>query len=111
MRLPRFSLAWALLGTLLGIPFLAAAEPPAVIFEDKCASCHGIDGKARTPAGRKLGAHDLSESKLGDAEIERRIREGTKDGRGKAKMPAFAETLTPDEITSLVAFVKSFRPR
>lgn len=87
-----------------------AAEPAAAAFENQCAACHGLDGKAHTPAGRKAGAKDLSESKLTDAEITRQIREGSKDKRRVTKMPAFAEKLTAEEISSLVTYVKSFRP-
>ena len=93
----------------LGAAERAAAEAPAAIFENRCAACHGLDGKARTPAGRKAGAKDLSESRLSDADIERQIREGSKDKRRTAKMPAFADKLTAEEIKALVTYVKSFR--
>ena len=55
-----------------------AADGPA-LFADNCASCHGLDGRARTPAGKKVHAKDLTLSKLTDAEIEKQIRDGTKD--------------------------------
>jgi mono/diheme cytochrome c family protein len=85
-----------------------AADGPA-LFADNCVSCHGPDGRARTPAGRKVHAKDLTLSKLTDAEIERQIREGTKDSRGLATMPAFKDQLSDAEITALVPVVKSFR--
>ena len=90
---------------------LIAAEPGATVFDSHCIPCHGPDGKARTPAGRKLGAKDLSESKLADAEIAKQIRDGVKDSRGVDKMPAFREKVTPVEIEALVAYVKAFRSR
>lgn len=88
-----------------------AAESPKASFGNHCAACHGEDGRARTPAGRKLGARDLSESKLGHAEIEKLIREGTKDARGAIKMPAFQDKLPPTEISALAAYVTTFRSR
>jgi mono/diheme cytochrome c family protein len=86
-----------------------AAEPPAA-FATLCAPCHGLDGKARTPAGKKLGAKDLSESKLTDAEIEKQILAGTKDKKGADRMPAFKDKLTPADVSALATFVKTFRP-
>lgn len=88
---------------------LPAAVPGAELFGEHCAPCHGVDGKARTPAGRKLGAKDLSQSKLTDAEIEKQITLGTKNERGVDRMPSFKGKLAPDEITMLVGYVKTFR--
>lgn len=79
------------------------------LFGTHCASCHGMDGKARTPAGKALGAKDLCASKLTDAEIEKQITNGVQDASGKQRMPAFKSRLTAEEITALVAHVKTFR--
>jgi mono/diheme cytochrome c family protein len=86
-----------------------AAKSGSELFGEFCAPCHGPDGKARTPAGRKLGAKDLSQSKLADPEIEKQIANGTKDARGIDRMPPFKEKLTASDIAALVAYVKSFR--
>ena len=87
-----------------------AAEPDgAALFEQTCIPCHGPDGRARTPAARKLGARDLTESKLSDAEIARQITNGSKDAKGKEKMPAFREQYNDAQIAALVVFVKSLR--
>ena len=88
-----------------------AAEPGAAAFENHCIPCHGPDGRARTPAGRKLGAQDLLESKLGDSEIAKQIRDGVKDPRGADRMPSFREKVTAAEVDALVAYVKTFRQR
>jgi mono/diheme cytochrome c family protein len=90
----------------------AAALPAADgegVYVENCASCHGRDGKGRTPAGRKMGAKDLALSQLPDAEVGRQIREGTKDAKGNARMPAFGDKLTPDEIAAVAAYVKALR--
>lgn len=81
----------------------------AELFATHCASCHGLDGKARTPAGKKIGARDLSESKLTDAEIARQILEGVKDKKGTPRMPPFKEKVTSADVTALVTHVKTFR--
>ena len=79
------------------------------VFANYCAPCHGLDGKARTPAGKKAGAKDLSESKLADAALATQIRDGTKNPNGSDRMPAFKDRLSADQISQVVAFVKTFR--
>ena len=88
----------------------ATAAEDAAVFENNCALCHGSDGRARTPQGRKVKAKDLRESRLTDAEIERQIREGSQIKTGVSVMPAFGRELTDAEILAAVRTVKSFRP-
>jgi len=79
------------------------------LFGKHCVSCHGKDGKARTPIARQLGVKDLTQSKTSDGEIEKQVTEGKKDDRGNQKMPPFKDKLSPEEIKSLIEFVKSLR--
>lgn len=79
------------------------------LFVKHCALCHGKDGKAQSPAARKLGVKDLSGSKATDSELEKQVIEGKKDDRGNLKMPSFKDKFTPEEIKSLIDVVKSFR--
>ncbi len=100
-------------GILVALALLApvrGATPAAELFVEHCAPCHGPDGKAHTPAGRKLGAKDLSQSKLGDSDIQKQIVNGSKTPRGVEKMPSFREKLSAAEIELLIAYVKTFRP-
>ena len=78
------------------------------VFIANCAPCHGPDGKAHTQAGRKLGAKDLTLSKMTDAEIRKQVTEGFKDQRGLV-MPQFKDVLSSDQTDAVVAFVKSLR--
>ena len=79
------------------------------LFGKHCASCHGKDGKARTPIARQLGVKDLTQSKTSDGEIEKQVTEGKKDDRGNQKMPPFKDKLSAPEIGSLVVVVKGLR--
>lgn len=88
---------------------MAIAAPIEELFNKTCAPCHGKDGKANTPAGKKAGAKDLSISKRTAVEIEKQIIEGKADNKGSIKMPAFAGKITPDEIKGLTEYVLSFR--
>lgn len=88
---------------------LASGDGQAV-FENNCASCHGLDGRAKTPQGKKLKAHDLRESRLTDAEIEQQIRQGKQNAAGVLVMPAFGKELSDEAIAAVIVTVKGFRP-
>jgi mono/diheme cytochrome c family protein len=98
-----FVLVWA---TFLEPPVFG--ENGKDVFTANCVACHGQDGRARTPAGRKLRAKDLTVSKLTDPEIRRRVNEDHKDERGTV-MPPFKDILKSDQIDAVVAFVRSLR--
>ncbi len=107
------SLAWIGSG-ILGV-FLAgsavtshSAEPPA-LFLKACAPCHGKDGKAATPQGRKLGVKDMTLSTLNEEQIRQQIREGKKGPDGALRMPAFLDTLKTDEIERLARYARSLQ--
>ncbi|MFO1449898.1 MAG: cytochrome c [Opitutaceae bacterium] len=87
-----------------------AADNDGEVFEMNCASCHGADGRAKTPQGRKLKARDLRESRLTDTELVQRIREGSRSAAGAWLMPAFADKLKPEEIEAAARHAKTFRP-
>ena len=93
----------------LGIPAPTYAANGPEAFETNCASCHGLDGKAKTPAGKKLKVKDLAQSKIADAEIEKQIVNGTQDAKGNQRMPEFKSKLSPEEIAALVEYVKTLR--
>ena len=94
---------------LLGGPGALSATEDQVVFENHCASCHGNDGRGKTPQGRKIKARDLRESRLTDEEIERQIREGSRNKTGATVMPAFGRELKEAEIQAAVRVVKAFR--
>lgn len=75
-------------------------EPTAKeLFEQNCASCHGVDGKLGNS-----GAKDLTKSKLSDEEVLKIITEG------KNGMPPMKGILESDKNISAVAeYVKKMR--
>ncbi len=78
------------------------------IYAAKCASCHGKDLKGN-PAMAKVFKVDPSALNLVDKETLTKtdadlIATTTK---GKGKMPAQAGKLKPEEITDLVAYIRS----
>lgn len=85
---------------LLAVASVSSAADAKATFKAKCVACHGADGKGHSAMGKKLGAKDLSASKLSAAEMEALI------STGKGKMTPFSGKLTPAEIKEVAAFVK-----
>lgn len=85
-----------------------AATDGAVLFRRTCVMCHGPDGRADTPMGRRSGVKDLTASALGDERIRETIRHGARNAKGA--MPAYGAKFSAAELDALVAFVRSLRP-
>ena len=84
-----------------------SAQTPA-LFKERCARCHGEDGRGQTVIGRMVGAPDFNDESWWDKEkSERRFARSIAEGKGE--MPAFGKKLTRPEIKALAAYVKTFR--
>ncbi len=81
------------------------ADGAAAIYEKKCATCHGKDGKGHTRMGEKLGIKELAVLPAGSTTTAADVEKVVRDGKGK--MPAFKDKLSDDEIKALAAFVKA----
>lgn len=100
---------------LLGLLALAghahADEATVKLYKAQCATCHGLDGKGQTTAGKKVGVKDWSDPKtlkaMSDAQIDKAIRTGKTEG-GKELMPSFVK-LGDDKIKALVAYIRTFQ--
>jgi len=78
------------------------AEDAATLFKQKCASCHGPDGKGKTKMGEKMGAKDLTGIKASEAEVQATIT----NGKPGTKMLAYKGKISDEEIKALAAYVK-----
>jgi mono/diheme cytochrome c family protein len=74
-RIPVFSLV-ALLA-MAGSTASAEADGKA-LFEKSCMKCHGADGAADTPAGKKMKVPALELGKLVAADVVKSVRENRK---------------------------------
>jgi len=76
----------------------------ALFTSNKCAGCHGADGKGNP---KIKGAPDFTDAawqkKQSDAELIAAVKNGK-----KPIMPPFAEKLSDPEIKALVAYVRKF---
>jgi cbb3-type cytochrome c oxidase subunit III len=80
----------------------------AGLFKDRCARCHGEDGRGKTVIGQMVGAPDFTKDGWWDEEKdERRFVRSITEGKGE--MPAFGKKLSRPEIKALAAYVKTFR--
>ena len=81
------------------------SDGPA-IYKAKCAMCHGPDGAGQTTMGKNLKLRDLRSAdvqKQTDAALTKVITDG------KGKMPAYKGKLTPADIESVVAFIRTLK--
>lgn len=84
-------------------PSISSAMDGPAVYQSRCASCHGMDGSG-TAGGKKMGVRDFASAevtKQTDAQLAEAI------SKGRKKMPGFAKSLKPAEITEQVAFVRA----
>jgi mono/diheme cytochrome c family protein len=96
----------AAIAVVLVLPAPGHAQNAETLYKSKCAACHGPDGSG-SAMGAKLGVHDFHSAdvqKQSDAELSGII------ANGKNKMPSYAKTLKADEITALVAYIRTLAP-
>ena len=80
---------------------------PSPLFLQKCAKCHGEDGRAQTEKGKKLKAQNFTDPDFQQHKTDEQMVEAITNGTDK-DMPAFGKNLSPEEIESLVKVVRSF---
>ncbi|MBS1766153.1 MAG: c-type cytochrome [Acidobacteria bacterium] len=98
-----------LIALLAAAPLLAqapAAAPtfnPQAFFLQSCAGCHGQDGSATRPDGRKGRAADLTDAAWQKHETDAGIVKSILDGKGH--MPAFKGRLSEADALTLTTEV------
>lgn len=78
------------------------------LFAENCATCHGLNGRARTFHGWILGAQNFTDAQWQADTSAAEIVDAIKTGPGF--MPAFEKKLSGAEIESLATFVRTFKP-
>lgn len=100
----QITLALAALIIVGSVPMRAMADDKtAATYKQKCAACHGADGKGETPTGKALKVRSFASSeiaKMSDDELAAVIT------GGKGKMPKYGTSLKPDEVKALVAYIR-----
>lgn len=87
---------------------LAYAEDEKKIYDKKCASCHGKDGKGNAAMVKMLKV-DASLLNLIDKETQDKTDEDLAAviAEGRNKMPAYGGSLKSEEIKSVVSYIRS----
>lgn len=88
---------------VLGLAGAASAEDAKALFAQKCAVCHGKEGKGDSPMGQKMSVPDLAKAKLSAADAEKVI------ANGKGKMTAYKGKLTDAQIKELAELVHGLK--
>ncbi len=104
----KIRLAVALIALFIFIPVLSVAgDDAALLYKTKCAVCHGSDGLANTPMGKKQSIPSFASDKIqkaNPADIQDFILNG---GKEKKASHAFAgKGISPDDAKKLAAYVK-----
>jgi high-affinity iron transporter len=109
-------LLWSIVGLLLGYgvlwtPKMALAQEGQgqTIYQDKCAICHGADGKGNGPAAAALSPSpaDFATASFWQNTSNAKITDTIENGHGP--MPAF--DLSPSQIKSVIDYMsRTFKP-
>src|SRR5262249_48404156 len=92
-----------------------AAPDGQQLYDDACASCHGLDGKG-APTGTAIGGPlpDFTDGRVATSEPEPNwealVAHGGRFLGLSPQMPAFADVLSADEIKAVLAYIRSFCP-
>ncbi len=92
------------LAILCSAATLRAEDKTPAIFRQKCAACHGPDGKAQTAAAKNLGVKSFADpavAKMSETDLSAAIE------KGKGKMPAYGKSMTADDIKAMVAYIRA----
>jgi len=85
----------------------AAANPDQATkdtFSSSCASCHGQSGRGDTATAKSLHVPDLSSPAV-QTQSNAQLHQAIADGKGN--MPPFQSSLTPAQIDSLIAYIRT----
>lgn len=105
---------WSIVGLgvasgLWWIPGVALAQEGQGIYNDKCAMCHGQDGKGNGPASSAFipPPKDFNSPSFWQGNVNQKITDTIENGHGP--MPAFE--LSPGQIKAVISYMKqTFKP-
>lgn len=84
-------------------------ERGKVVYESYCATCHGVDGRAETPAGRLLSPRPRNFAdpvEMSRVTIDR-IYHAIKEGRPGTAMAAWSQVLSESQIGDVMDYIQA----
>jgi len=90
------------------------AENPASLFNDICSVCHGVGGKGDGPSATGLYPKpaDFTDCKVmaadSDQTLFKIVKEGAQSVGRSTVMPSWKDSLSDDQIRSLIKYIRGF---
>jgi len=83
-----------------------------VVYETRCAPCHGLDGAGDGPAAAAISPkpRNFRDPAFWNGRTPGQLRLVIEQGKPGTLMAPFAGALSPAEIDDVVAYLQSFRP-
>lgn len=99
---------------IVGLPtqfaFAADGDPAKgkVVFEKLCVTCHGTQGKGDSPAALMMTPRpaDFTSAKI-KSKPDSELLASIQNGRPPTTMPAFKEQLSAQQISDVLAYIRS----
>jgi cytochrome c6 len=115
MKHARILASMAAASVLLSATVLAETDKKTErLWKAKCSSCHGPGGSGDTEKGKQMKIVDMATAAFQakkDDELKKAILNGVKSEKGgvKQEMDPFKDDLTPEQVDSLIALIRSFK--
>jgi mono/diheme cytochrome c family protein len=98
-----------LVAAALATPSSAFGADAAAVFKKKCAPCHGKEGEPNRIFA-KQGVRSFKDAEWQKATKDVQVEESIRKGRKGTMMASFEEQLTDEEVTALVAYIRTLGP-
>jgi cytochrome c6 len=102
-----------LVAAVAALPTIGFSATAAENWTQHCARCHSADGSGTSTLGLKLKLKDYTkadaQASFTDEEAHKAIKDGVTNSAGKKTMNPYSEKLSEQEITDLVAHVRSLK--
>jgi high-affinity iron transporter len=99
---------------LRAVPAVAGADSAAQqLYESHCAFCHGMAGKGDGVAGGALNPPptDFTTREFWKTRTNDQLRDAIMNGKPGTSMVPFRNTLKPDQVETLVVYLRAFAPK
>jgi mono/diheme cytochrome c family protein len=94
------------------VPVAAPDKKTERVWKSKCASCHGMDGRAATEQGKKMLVSDMTppawQTSRSNERLKKAIREGVKGEKGgvKQEMDGYKDDLTAEQLEGVLKYTR-----
>jgi cbb3-type cytochrome c oxidase subunit III len=102
-----FVVGAGLLVSSLAFHAAVPAADGAAIFKKNCTMCHGADGKGFSA----LKTPNFTDPKWQSSTKAKEMREVIKNGKKGTAMPAFGGQLKDEEISAVIAYIRSLKKK